>query len=73
MGWSADHASRLEILIRPASNYHVLDIAAKGTIRNKENFQRDHYAKLDEVDVQLFRQSIQQWAIDYAELYTARA
>ena len=64
--------SRLEIVVRPASAYHVLDLAAKGVVRNKEIFQRDHYRKLDEVDPGVFRQLIQQWGVEYAELYTAQ-
>ncbi|MCE9554397.1 MAG: hypothetical protein K8T91_13600 [Planctomycetes bacterium] len=64
--------SRLEIMVRPFNSYHVLDLSAKGTVRNKEVFQRDHYSKLDEVDPEVFRQLIQQWALEYAELYTAQ-
>lgn len=64
--------SRLEIVVRPPSAYHVLDLCAKGIVRNKEVFQRDHYRKLDEVDPEVFRQLVQQWALEYAELYTAQ-
>jgi hypothetical protein len=64
--------SRLEFVVRPANAYHVLDLAAKGVVRNKEIFHRDHYQKLAEADPELFRQLIQQWGLDYAELYTAQ-
>jgi len=65
--------SRLEIMVRPMNSYNVLDLSAKGTVRNKEVFQRDHYSKLDEVDMEVFRQLVQQWALEYAELYTVQA
>ena len=65
--------SRLEIVVRPPSTYHVLDLSAKGIVRNKEVFQRDHYRKLGDVEPEAFRQLVQQWALEYAELYTAQA
>jgi hypothetical protein len=49
----------------------VLDIAAKGTVRNKEVLSRNHYQRLAEVDLQTFRELIETWALEYAELYSA--
>ena len=43
--------SRLRIVVGPYSQYHVLDIAAKGTVRNKEVLSRNHYQRLAEVDL----------------------
>ena len=48
-GRRGNYFSRLEMLIRPASEVHVLDLAAKGTIRNKEVFNRNHYQRLAEI------------------------
>jgi hypothetical protein len=63
--------SRLQVVVSPYNKYHVLDIAAKGTIRNKEAFSRNHYQRLDDVDLDRFRELIELWVLDYAELFAA--
>jgi hypothetical protein len=63
--------SRLEITVRPYSSAHVLDVAAKGTIRNKEVFNRNQFQKLAEAETQALRDSIDLWILEYAERYTA--
>jgi hypothetical protein len=63
--------SRLEVVVRPYSEYHVLDLQAKGTIRNKEVFTRRHYDKLETLDFDSFRNLIDAWVLEYAELYAA--
>ena len=72
-GRRANYFSRLEMLIRPASEVHVLDLAAKGTIRNKEVFNRNHYQRLAEADITSFTEMIDLWILEYAELYAARS
>ncbi|NOY41425.1 MAG: hypothetical protein GXP26_06265 [Planctomycetes bacterium] len=63
--------SRLSMTISPHSEYHVLDLKAKGTVRNKENFSRNHYQLLKDADLDSFKQLIEQWTLDYAEQYAA--
>ncbi|MCO6044026.1 hypothetical protein NG895_08905 [Aeoliella sp. ICT_H6.2] len=63
--------SRLQVLVGTFNTYHVLEISAKGAVRNKENFNRQHYAKLDDADLDDFRQLIERWVLDYAEHYAA--
>lgn len=63
--------SRLQLVISPYNSYHVLDIGAKGTVRNKEVLSRNHYQRLSDVDLQSFHELIEQWVLDYAELYSA--
>ena len=63
--------SRLQLVVGPYNTYHVLDIAAKGTVRNKEVLSRNHYQRLADVDLQSFHELIEQWVLDYAELYSA--
>ena len=63
--------SRLEVMVRPYSSVHVLDVAAKGTIRNKEAFNRNQYQKLDQADPQTLRDAIDLWILEYAEKYSA--
>ena len=65
--------SRLQVAVGPYNKYHVLEILAKGTIRNKETFSRNHYQRLGEVDLERFRELIEQWVLDYAEMYAAAA
>ena len=63
--------SRLQIVVSPYGKYHVLEVVAKGTIRNKEVFSRTHYHRLDEFDLNRFREIIEGWVIEYAELFAA--
>jgi len=61
--------SRLAMTISPFSKYKVLDLQAKGAVRNKENFSRSHYELLKDADLDAFRQLIERWTLDYAEHY----
>lgn len=63
--------SRLQVLVGAFNSYHVLEISAKGAVRNKENFNRQHFSKLDDADLDDFRQLIERWTLDYAEQYAA--
>jgi hypothetical protein len=64
--------SRLELAVRPYSSSHVLELVAKGTIRNKEVFNRSQYQMLDHVDIASFRDLVDRWILEYAELYAAK-
>jgi hypothetical protein len=64
--------SRLEVTIRPYSPLHVLDLAAKGTVRNREVFNRNYFEELDSANEAKFRELIDAWVLEYAELYAAR-
>ena len=65
--------SRLEVTIRPFESYHVVDLAAKGTIRNKEVFNRNHFEKIEDVDLTTYREMIDVWVLEFAELYAANS
>jgi hypothetical protein len=65
--------SRLEIAVRPFSSSRVLELTAKGTIRNKEIFNRSQYQILSEVDPDSFSEQVDRWVLEYAELYAAKA
>jgi hypothetical protein len=64
--------SRLEIAVRPFAGSHVLELAAKGTIRNKEVFNRSQYQMLGHVDIASFRDLVDRWILEYAELFAAK-
>src|SRR6476619_2964500 len=70
-GRRATFFSRLQLVVGPYNTYHVLDISAKGTVRNKEVLSRTHYQQLADVDLERFRELLEQWVLDYAELYSA--
>ncbi len=65
--------SRLELVIRPYSDLRVLDLKGKGTVLNREIFNRSYYAKIAEVSPDEFSHLIDTWAIEYAELYSAKS
>ncbi|MCI0360871.1 MAG: hypothetical protein L0211_20530 [Planctomycetaceae bacterium] len=71
-GQRTNEYSRLEVTVRPYSAAHVLDLAAKGTIRNKEVFNRNYYEELADADAEKFRELIDLWVLEYAELYASR-
>lgn len=63
--------SRFEMAVRPVNEYFVLDLQAKGTIANRELLTRNFYQPLVEVDLDKFKELVEQWALVFAELYTA--
>lgn len=71
-GSRTNYYSRLEMTIRPFSDVHILELTAKGTIRNREVFNRSHFEKLAEADEQNFAEMIDLWILEYAELYAAK-
>lgn len=65
--------SRLEVVVRPYSEFHVFDLAAKGTVRNKELLTRAYHERVADADVESFLELVDRWSVEYAELYAARA
>jgi hypothetical protein len=63
--------SRLELLIRPFSEAHIVELVAKGTIRNKEIISRNHFQFLDKADVDSYKELIELWILEYAEKYSS--
>lgn len=61
--------SRFEMVIRPYSDAHIVELVGKATIRNKELFNRTNYHFLDELDEKTFRELIDLWVLDFAEQY----
>lgn len=66
-----DFYSRIELTVRPLGEYDVLDISIRGTIKNKEVMQREFFQELEEVDLGRFEETIQNWILGYAELFSA--
>lgn len=63
--------SRLQIVVEPYNSYQVMAISAKGAVRNKETFTRNHYEAIADYRPEQFRELIELWVLDYAELYAA--
>lgn len=63
--------SRLEIVVRPLGEFHLLELAAKATIRNKEAFNRTHFQRLEELDLAALTDVIDLWVLEYAEMFAA--
>ena len=61
--------SRLELTVRPLNKYNVLDLAAKGTIRNKEIFERSFFEDIDQANPDQFLELVDTWILEFAELY----
>lgn len=64
--------SRLELVIRPYTASHIVELIARGAIRNKEVLSRSHFQMLTQLDLEAFRELIDQWVLEYAEKFSAR-
>lgn len=63
--------SRLEIFVRPISDYFVVDLASKATVRNKEIWNRTFFRPIVETDAAAMMEQIDGWAVQFAEQYSA--
>jgi hypothetical protein len=72
-GKRSNDYSRLEMTIRPFSSYRVVELVGKGTIRNKELFNRNYFEKVEEADIPKFSELIDLWVLEYAELYSSKS
>lgn len=70
-GKRSNEFSRLEIVVRPFSSYHVLDLAGRGTIRNKEVFSRNYFENVADANPDKFVEIADAWVLEYAELFAA--
>lgn len=63
--------SRLEMLVKPFSDAHILDINTKGTIRNRESLNRSNYRLLAEASEDDLKEIIDGLVLEFAEQYSA--
>ncbi len=64
--------SRLEMLVPPKGISPIIELIAKGTIRNREVFSRRHYEYLDDLNSSTMVTMISQWVVEYAELFASQ-
>ena len=65
--------SRLEIVVSPLGTASIIELVGKGTIRNKEVFHRRNFQQLAQVDIDSFRELVDLWVLEFAELFAADA
>jgi len=63
--------SRLEMVVRPFSETHIVELAAKATICNKELFNRSHYQLLSQTDLESFCEMVDMWILEFVEQFCA--
>jgi len=69
---SSNLYSRLEMLVKPFTETHILEISTKGTIRNKEALNRSQYRFLNEANESELIEIVDNVVVSFAELYSAR-
>ena len=68
-----NHYSRLQVLVRPYSaQAKIVEIVAKGTIRNRELLNRSHYQFLNDINEEGLQEVIDMWVLEFAEQYAAQ-
>lgn len=72
-GTRETHYSRFQILVRPFSpSAKIVEVVAKGTVRNKEIINRSNFHFLSEFNETGFREVIDLWALEFAEKFAAQ-
>lgn len=70
---SENQFSRFQMVVKPYSERaKIVEISAKGTIRNKEVMSRNHYHLLTDLNEQTLGESLDNWMIEYAEKFAAQ-
>lgn len=72
-GTARNEYSRLEVLVRPFNDTHILEIATKGTIRNRESLNRTNFRFLKDAAADVLKQIVDGIALEFAEQYSAHA
>ncbi len=62
--------SRFEMTISPFTPTAIVELVTKGTVRNREIMNRKNYQKVDEFDVESFREMIDLRVLEFAEQYS---
>jgi hypothetical protein len=65
--------SRFEMTVTPRGAGEIIEVVAKGTIRNREVLNRRHFQRLVEMDLGTFKDQIDAWALEYAELFAGNS
>lgn len=71
-GKAGSFFSRIEITVRPQNEFNVMNIAGKGTIRDKEMFTWNHFEGILEAEQADFEKMVDNWILQFAEQFAAR-
>ena len=63
--------TRLEMTVKPLTELGIVNLAAKGTVKNREVFARKHHREIEEAEVDEFIKQVDRWVLEFAQLYTA--
>jgi len=70
-GVNKNEYSRLEIVIPPFSEMRIVEVATKGTIRNRETLNRTNYRFLNDAPLETLQQMVDSIVIEFAEQFSA--
>ncbi len=68
-GKSESSYTRFEMVVRPFSDAQIVEVTAKGTVRNRETIKRSHYQFLNDADIDSLKNTIDLWVLEFAEEY----
>ena len=71
-GRAGSFFSRIELTVRPQNEFNVVNIAGKGTIRDKEIFTWNHFEDILEAGQDEFQAKIDKWVLEFAEQFATR-
>ena len=71
-GRAGSFFSRLELTVRPPNEFNVVNIAGKGTIRDKEIFNWNYFEDVLEAGQGDFKAKIDKWVLEFAEQFATR-
>lgn len=63
--------SHLELIVKSFSPARILEVVCRGAIANKEAVNRNQFQRITELDLDTFKQLVDQWVLEYAEKYAA--
>ena len=71
-GKTGSFYSRLEITVKPYSQYRLVDVAVRGTVFNREVLSTSFYEEVQSASVDSFLEKVDFWSVTYAENFAAR-
>ena len=71
-GRAGSFFTRVEITVRPQNEFNVVNIAGKGTIRDKEIFSWNYFEEIEHAKQETFETMLDKWILQFAETFAAR-
>ena len=64
--------SRLEITVKPHTDMHIVDLAVRGTVFNREVLSTAFFEEVQTARMEAFIEKVDLWVVAYAESFAAR-